>query len=202
VAVIGALVGLLVQPILANDVHNLTPGIRIGAFVGFLILAPLALFVLYLIDKALKGVYQFGQFAAVGTLNTFIDVGVFNLEFFLSGSATLAAATFAAFKAISFLCATTNSYLWNKHWTFHSDETAKASQVASFYAVAIGGVILNTAAGTIINNVLRPTGLEGATLKLWTSIVAPGGGVVASFAWNFLWYKYVVFKKGLSAKTA
>jgi hypothetical protein len=61
-------------------------------------------------------------------------------------------------------------------------------------AVAAGGLILNTAAGTLIN-AAQPAGLSGATLRLWSHLVAPGAGVVASFLWNFLWYKYAVFKK-------
>ena len=194
VAIIGALVGLLVQPILANVIHSLSLGERVGAFIGFIILAPLALLIAYGIDKVLKGIYQFAQFAAVGALNTFVDIGIFNLEVYLSGSVVLGSVMFAVFKGISFLFATTNSFFWNKYWTFGSTDKARASQVASFYAVAVGGLILNTAAGTLIN-ALRPLGLSDTMLRLWTSIVAPGSGVVASFLWNFLWYKYVVFKK-------
>jgi putative flippase GtrA len=197
VAVIGALVGLLIQPILSNVIPGVTLVMRLAIFIGLLVLAPVALGVAYLVDKVLHGIYQFAQFAAVGSLNTFVDIGVFNLAFFISGSVVLGSVAFATFKAISFLCATTNSFFWNKYWTFHSEGEAKAGQVASFFAVAIGGLLLNTAAGTLLN-AARPLGLHDTMLRLWTSVIAPGGGVVASFLWNFLWYKYVVFKKSAS----
>ena len=194
VFVIGLLVGLLIQPILSNVVGGgLTLTLRLAVLVGFALLAPLALAVAYAMNKFWHSVYQFAQFAAVGTLNTFVDIGVFNLEALFYGSAAIGTIAFAFFKAISFMFATTNSFFWNKYWTFHSMDEARAGQVASFYAVAVGGLILNTGAGTLIN-AARPTGLSDAALRLWSHLVAPGAGVVASFLWNFLWYKYVVFK--------
>src|SRR5665213_1355672 len=92
ILIIGAGVGLLIQPILANnipvaDLGYLTPLVRVGVFLFFLIFAPFALFVAKWLSKLVAGVYQFAQFAAVGTLNSFIDVGVFNLETLLYGTA-------------------------------------------------------------------------------------------------------------------
>ena len=199
VLVIGLLIGVLVQPILANVVHtNLTIGLRTAVVLGLGVFALFALFVAYLVNRVFAGIYQFAQFAAVGTLNTLVDIGVFNLEVLASGAVVLGSVTFALFKAISFLTATTNSFFWNKYWTFHSTDEAKTGQVASFYAVAVGGLLLNTAAGTLIN-ALRPMGLHETMERVWTSLIAPGGGVIASFLWNFLWYKYVVFKKPSAA---
>jgi putative flippase GtrA len=83
--IIGIAVGLLVQPILANVLShtNLTLAVRLGIFMFFAILGPLALWICYPISKLWKGFYQFSQFAAVGTLNSFIDIGMFNLETYL-----------------------------------------------------------------------------------------------------------------------
>jgi putative flippase GtrA len=102
---IGAAVGLLIQPILANTLthFSLTLAVRIGIFVFFALFAPFALWLCSLIAKMWKAFYQFGQFAAVGTLNSFIDIGIFNLETFLYGGAGISTVTFAIFKAISFL---------------------------------------------------------------------------------------------------
>jgi putative flippase GtrA len=196
VFIIGVLVGFLVQPILTNVLPAATPMVRLAVLIGFAIFAPLALWIAYAIDKFLKGIYQFAKFAAVGTLNTFVDLGVFNLEALFYGSSAIGTVAFAIFKAVSFMCGTTNSFFWNKYWTFHSTDEARAGQVTAFYAVAIGGLILNTGAGTLINAV-QPAGLSDAMLRLWSHLVAPAAGVVASFLWDFLWYKYVVFKKKL-----
>jgi putative flippase GtrA len=189
--IIGAGVGLLIQPILANNLSNfhLTIGMRIGLFVFFSLFAPFALWLCELASKVLKGFYQFGQFAAVGTLNSFIDIGVFNLETFLYGSSLIGTLAFAIFKGISFIFATTNSFVWNKYWTFSAQEKPKAGEVTAFYTVAIVGWILNVGVATLVK-VSNPAGS-----KVWVNLVAPLCGVAASFLWDFFGYKYFVFKK-------
>lgn len=195
--VVGAVVGLLSQPILANTVPAADLGIpaRLGIFIFLVLSAPFALWIASVISRFWKGLYQFAQFAAVGTLNSFIDVGVLNLETFLTGSTTVGTATFAAFKAISFLCATTNSFFWNKYWTFSvagtgSADGAKkqAKETVSFYGVALVGWILNVCVATSVK-VMEPSSAA------WEGIVAPLCGVAASFLWDFFGYKYFVFKK-------
>ena len=116
ILIVGAGVGLLIQPILSNNLPasvHLTFAFRIGIFRVLTLFAPFALWIASLLAKMWKGVYQFGQFAAVGTLNSFIDIGVFNLETFLYSTSLIGTLLFAAFKAISFLCSTTNSFVWN-----------------------------------------------------------------------------------------
>src|SRR6185437_5599499 len=146
ILIIGAGVGLLIQPILANTVKSIhfTLAERIGVFVFFTLFAPLALWICSLIAKAWNSFYQFGQFAAVGTLNSFIDIGIFNLETFFYGSLP-GTALFAVLKAISFLCATTNSFIWNRNWTFHSTDKVNAGEVTGFYTIAIIGWAANVA---------------------------------------------------------
>jgi putative flippase GtrA len=187
---IGAAVGLLIQPILANTLthFSLTLAMRIGIFVFFALFAPFALWLCSLIGTVWKAFYQFGQFAAVGTLNSFIDIGVFNLETFFYGGAGISTATFAVFKAISFLCATTNSFFWNRNWTFGSTDKVNAGEVTGFYAVALIGWAANVAVATFVKSV-------GPETTLWVDIVAPLAGILVTFIWNFVGYKYFVFKK-------
>ena len=192
--IIGAAVGILVQPILANTVPErysaiLALGPRLGIFFFFLIVAPLALWIAKLISRWMPSIYQFAQFAAVGTLNSFIDLGVLNLETYAWGTSLISNGLFAAFKAVSFLCATTNSFLWNKHWTFDSKDQAGAKQVTGFYAVAVVGWVLNVGAATAV----KAAGPAGSVT--WVNLIAPIGGIAASFLWDFFGYKYLVFKK-------
>lgn len=193
--VIGAGVGLLIQPILANTLTSmhLTLAVRISIFVFFTLFAPFALWLCSLVAKLWKAFYQFGQFAAVGTLNSFIDIGVFNLETFLYGGAAAAISTplFAVFKAISFLCATTNSFFWNRNWTFGSTDKVNAGEVTGFYTIALIGWGANVAVATLVKAI-------GPETKLWVDIVAPVAGILVTFIWNFVGYKYFVFKKKVS----
>ncbi|HUC31247.1 MAG TPA: GtrA family protein, partial [Candidatus Paceibacterota bacterium] len=188
---------LLIQPILSNNLSNFHLGIaaRVGIFAFFTLFAPLALWLCAVIGKFVKGFYQFGQFAAVGTLNSFIDLGVFNLETFLYGSSLIGNVLFAVFKAISFLCGTTNSFVWNKYWTFSAHEKPKAGEVAAFYTVAIIGWVINVGIATLV----KASGAPGS--KVWVNLVAPLCGIAASFLWDFFGYKYFVFKKKAPAIT-
>lgn len=201
VSVIGALVGLLTQPILANlfqDVNRIVPlelaPARVIVFFAFLILAPSALFAALLIARGIPVAYQFAKFAAVGTLNSFVDFGVLNLLIAVFGAA--AGLPFTAFKSVSFLAATTNSYFWNKHWTFHATNQSNAGEVASFYGIAIAGGIINVGvASLVVNGMGAP---EGVSLALWANVGALAG-IFSALLWNFVGYKYFVFTKSQSA---
>lgn len=201
ITAIGAAVGLLSQPIVANVAAplglTLTLGLRIGIFIAFTVLAPLALFILSLLGKFVPVLYQFGKFAAVGVLNTFVDIGVLNLEILAFGEP--AAWPYRIFKAVSFFAATTNSFLWNKFWTFDSREPANVKQTIKFYSVAVIGFFLNVGtASYIFSNVSRP---DSIPVNLWANIGAMAG-VAAAFIWDFVGYKYLVFKKGAESVPA
>jgi len=190
VTIIGGAVGILVQPMIQNLVASPTIFIRVGAFFGFLIFAPFALIVAYFLSKIFSVLYQFAKFGAVGTLNSFIDFGVLNLLIFLFGIES--GLWFSIFKAISFLCATTNSYFWNRYWTFESSNKPKVSEAAKFYTIAIIGAFLNiSVASFIFSGVSRP---EFISVNLWANVAALGG-ILSAFIWNFLGYKFIVFKK-------
>ena len=190
VTIIGGAVGILVQPMIQNLVISPTFFIRVGAFLGFLIFAPFALTVAYFLSKILPVLYQFAKFGAVGVLNSFIDFGILNLLIFLFSIRS--GLLFSIFKAISFLCATTNSYFWNKYWTFESSNKPKVSEAAKFYTIAIIGGFLNVSVASLIfSGIHRP---EYIPVNLWANVAALGG-ILSAFIWNFLGYKFVVFKK-------
>lgn len=195
VTIIGILVGILAQPILGNipalesALMNNNMLIRVGVLIAFSILAPLALYITYLLGKLMPVFYQFGKFAAVGVLNTFVDIGVFNLETFMYG-AIPTGTMFAVMKGISFLGATTNSFLWNKHWTFKADGAAQAGETVKFYIVAVGGFLINVGVSTFV---FKSGGADPS--HLWTNVLSPGIGVASAFLWDFLGYKFLVFKR-------
>ncbi|MBI4085186.1 MAG: GtrA family protein [Candidatus Liptonbacteria bacterium] len=193
---LGGAVGLLFQPIISNFFSAGIPAglslfeIRIMAFFVFLAGAPAALFVFWLLSRFVPVLYQFAKFASVGVLNTTVDLGIFNLETFLYGSLP-APSLFSVFKAVSFLAATTNSFVWNKYWTFGANATPKAGEVLKFYAIAIIGGFLNVGVATAV----RAANPDFIPANLLVNIVAPLCGILTVFLWNFIGYKYVVFKK-------
>lgn len=195
-AVIGGLVGILIQPVLGNLSATLMRAgievglpLRAGLFCLFLILAPVALAIAYYIAKVWSVIYQFAKFAAVGTLNSFIYLGVVNLLIAATGRPKGLA--YDLFILIGFLLSTTNSFIWNKFWTFEAKDKASVAQTLSFYLIAGIGAFLNVgAAGTMVNYVAHP----GVSDNLWANLGALLG-IAVSFLWNFLGYKYFVFKK-------
>jgi len=190
IVLIGVLVGILIQPVIVNILPQAIFSQRIAIFVGLAILAPLALFIAYLLSKLIPVFYQFAKFAAVGTLNTVIDFGVLNLEIFLSG--VYVGAAYSLFKAVSFLCSTTNSFFWNKYWTFNARNKATAGETAKFYIIAAVGWVINVSTASLIVNFLtRPVTISPARWDNLGALV----GVAASFLWDFVGYKFIVFKK-------
>ncbi len=190
VALIGFLVGWLVALPAANIGVAITPKFFFVSVLGFTLFAPFALWILHLLSKRWDVFEQFGKFAAVGTLNTLLDLGVLNLLMLLTNLAS--GYPFMGFKAISFLAATTNSYFWNKFWTFGNQIPVTAKEYLRFAFFTLGGVVINVTVASIVVNVIGAP--HSISLKLWANIGALCG-VFAGFLWNFLSYKLVVFKK-------
>lgn len=190
VTIIGFLVGWLVLVPAANLGYRVTLPLAAGSVVFFSLFAPFALFILKLLSRRWRIFEQFGKFAAVGTLNALIDLAVLNFLILISGFA--AGWYYVLFKAASFVIASTNSYLWNKFWTFGSRTKASLKEFLAFIAFTLVGTAINVGvASLLVNAVGAPAGIG---LKWWANISA----VIAIFAgllWNFTSYRKVVFRE-------
>ncbi|MEK7512925.1 MAG: GtrA family protein [Patescibacteria group bacterium] len=191
VTLIGFIVGWLVLVPVKNGFGvAFTVPLVVGSVVGFSAFAPLALFLLKLLSRRWRVFEQFGKFAAVGTLNTLLDLSVLNGLIALSGIAS--GVGFAGFKALSFIVGTTNSYFWNKFWTFESRMPVTAREYLRFATFTLIGTIINVSVASFVVNVVDAP--EGMSPKLWANVGALIA-VAASFLWNFLSYRLVVFKQ-------
>lgn len=185
---IGAAIGIFVQFVIQNLIDSPGLFLRFGVFIICIGLAPAALFISSLIGKAIPVAYQFAKFAAVGTLNNAIDFGIINFLIFTTG--ILSGWGYSFFKAASFICGTTNSFFWNKFWTFGATEKAHSREVMKFFSFAIVGGIINVGiASFVVNGIHAP---EGIAPKLWANIGALAG-VAGSLLWDFIAYKFFVF---------
>jgi putative flippase GtrA len=154
----------------------------IGAVVG--------LFLANTLSRFWKPIWQIAKFGLVGVLNTLVDFGVLNLLIYLTGVSV--GLSFSIFKSISFVVAVVNSYFWNKLWTFQGSSSSGVSrEFAQFFVVSVIAFALNVGLASLLVNVIGPQG--GLSEKLWANAAALAGTIV-SFTWNFLGYKFIVFK--------
>ena len=130
--------------------------------------------------------WQIAKFILIGGFNTLIDLGVLNILIFATGITS--GLGFSLFKGTSFLVAVSNSYFWNKRWTFRS----KKDVFFQFFTVSAVGFVLNVGTASFVVNVITPQ--FELSEQLWANIGAITGTLVV-MTWNFLGYKFVVFKK-------
>ena len=195
---LGLIMGVLIPFILG----------RIGKSVpmqNYLVIAfPLAslagLYIASLLSRVVPVLYQIGKFGIVGFTNFVVDTGVFHIIIALSGSAqsqhlfsvsSIPLTTWTLFKILSFIGANAHSFFWNKFWTFGQKEVKTAKkEYAGFFIISVGGLLINSGAFSVAF-ALRP---EGAPEALWGTIGVAVGSIIG-LLWNFVGYKFFVFKK-------
>lgn len=138
---------------------------------------------------------QFSKFIIVGGVNTGIDFAILNVLMYLTHINS--GWPLFILNCVSFSVAVVNSYYMNRRWTFK--EAAKGIvdknagvQFSQFFIVSIIGITLNgIVLTTITTNISAPFGIGP---QLWANI----GKLFAtgvSLVWNFIGYKFFVFKK-------
>lgn len=190
VSVIGFLVGWLILPTAANLGLKIAPGLLLFSVFSFTFLAPLLLAVIYYFGRFRPGLRQFGKFCAVGVLNTFLGFSVLNLLMYFTGISR--GYFYSLFLALAFIISVTNSYFWNKFWSFQSQTPASPSEFSRFLFFTFIGLLINNAVASFLNNVVGPLG--GIRPIIWANISALMA-IAVSFLWNFFSYRYLIFKK-------
>ena len=197
-AILGCLIGALVPFIMTNLSARLP--LQNFLFIIFAIMAPAGLYIFYLLSAKIPSLYQIGKFGIVGSSNFFVDLGIFNLLIYLSDGESasllfsvlgLTITIWTLFKAFSFLAANTNSYFWNRFWTFqHKEAVNVKTEYAQFLVVSLIGFLVNITAFSLVF-FFRPADVSEA---LWGTIGVVCG-TIAGLAVNFVGYKFFVFKK-------
>lgn len=189
-AINGAFIGILAPFIFTN--LTLTLPVPIVLFVPLLaFLAALGVAVGYWLSKIRPFFFQLSKFGLIGVANTVIDLGIYNLFIFMSDISS--GYFIAVFKSFSVLAAIVNSYVWNKFWSFAKKDTHNVGEeFTQFLLVSLVGLLLNVGITTFVVNVIGAP--ADITEKAWANI----GGITASvlvLTWNFIGYKFLVFKK-------
>ena len=179
----------LVPTLINTGYYDKIPFANLMLFVLMPILAVMGLIVANFLGKAIPLIWQFAKFALVGVLNTAIDFGILNLIVFLTGVTQGIGIFFIA--AISFSVATTNSYFWNREFTFGSKKKA-AKSFPIFFTVTLIGLLVNASVVYVLSTFVLPQFIASANLR---PNIAKVVATAITLFWNFAGYKLIVFKK-------
>ena len=147
--------------------------------------------VLFEIGKKITFLPQLARYGLIGVVNTVMSLGIINIFILLTGvSGGYLADVFAA---VAFVFVVTNSFFWNKYWTFNAGQDQKTvKEYIEFFAVSLSGAFINVGLFHLLVNVIGPKG--GISPVAWANITILIG-IPISLAWNFTGYKFFVFKK-------
>lgn len=189
-AINGAFIGILAPFIFSNLAVTLP--VPILFFVPLLaLLSSCGIAFGYVLSKVRPFFFQLAKFGLIGVTNTVVDLGIYNLFIYLSDVSS--GYMIVVFKSFSVLAAIINSYVWNKFWSFEKKEVRNlGEEFTQFLMVSLIGLLLNVGITAFVVNIIGAP--AGFTDKAWANI----GGLTASIlvlTWNFIGYKFFVFKK-------
>ena len=198
---VSVIIGLIIALFIGFMLGTYGEGFGIGfipvylIWLASLVLTPLSVFIwvytAHRLGKKWPVLYQLGKFIPIGVSNSAIDFGILNLLMYLTGESE--GVSYSLFIGISFICAVSNSYLWNKFWTFESRElTGMGMEFLKFLIVAGTGLAIKVSVASVVVNVIGPR--YGVSPLLWANI----GALVSIFLvviWDFAGYKFLVFRK-------
>lgn len=193
VSIIGVGFGLLLIPIFQNiqpAFWQLTLVNAVGLAVSFGLFANFSLYVASLLSHSWPAIWQFAKYAAVGSFNSLLDLGILN---FLSHIFQVyRGPTLILFNTISFLISVSNSYFWNKFWSFKSSTPLGWLEYVKFVLATLGGLIINN----ILVYFITLSTPEGFSLPVWEN-VAKLIAVPPTLLWNFFSYRLFIFKHNI-----
>ena len=134
---------------------------------------------------------QFIKFGMVGFMNTAIDFAVLNFLMWQTG--IYEGEWIFLLNVISFAVAVSNSYFWNKYWTFRAKGPAiNPLQMGQFLVISLIGVAINSSIVYTLTTYTTP--FWGLNKELWANaakVLATG----LTLIWNFIGFRLIVFKK-------
>ncbi|MFH1714259.1 MAG: GtrA family protein [Candidatus Nealsonbacteria bacterium] len=158
---------------------------------SFPVLAVFGLWVCFKLSNKFLWIYQMAKYLLIGVMATIVDLGILNVLIFTFGISI--GIWYSVFKGISFVLATMAKYFGDKLWAFEkTGKEGMGKEFINFFLVSLVGLGFNVAIASFVVNVMGPQ--FNMSLNTWASV----GGIAAAFgvtAWNFIGYKFFVFKK-------
>lgn len=132
-------------------------------------------------DLATPAMRQFVSFSLIGALNT---VGDFSLYVFLTRTTPFFHDHILVAKAVTFVTLSISSFFLNRTYTFKMKHQPNWREFSRFFATAGTGLIVNVTATFVLLRLVR-----------FHDLLAVTGAIFFSYAWNFSFQKYWVFRE-------
>ena len=185
------LIGLLIGVFLIPTERNLGLSwllVSVSVF-AFPLVSIVGIWLARLIVYRIASLRELARFGLVGVSNTAINFGVLNILIMFTGINK--GLGFALMQAVAFAAALFNSYMWNSHWSFENSKARTAQEFAVFFLVTFIGLLLNSMTGYVVSTLIAP--LSGANHTQWANVANLAGTLITA-VWDFLGFKYIVFK--------
>ena len=151
----------------------------------------LCLWIAYLIGRKFLFIFQSAKFLLIGAVSTVVDLKVFEFLAWLFSLYVPLSSVIS--KSISFIVATFLKYWGNKYWAFQKHEKEDIyKEVMQFFSITLVGLIIDVASFYYFTKVMGPQ--FQIPPAIWIKFSVIFAGLVAA-VWNFLGYKFFVFKK-------
>jgi len=141
------------------------------------------------LKQYISWIHQFAKYSIVGFLNAAIDFGSLNILSSMTGitSGFLVGGINIPGLILSF----GNGYFWNRRWVFNA-KGAFVDTIALFAIIVGVGVLINSGIVVFITTHISPPATMSP--EVWLNIAKVAATVVNIF-FNFVGFKYLVFKK-------
>jgi putative flippase GtrA len=134
--------------------------------------------------------WQFVRFCVTGSLNAIIDFGVLNLLLWRYPTTNIWQTLF--YNTIAVILAATNSFFWNKYWTFKKREPITRQEVSRFVVIAGSTTLMNDLLifllGVMFPVLMRSSLIGSNALKL--------GAIIGTTSISFFGMRLWVFFMG------
>ena len=161
----------------------------LGLWVLFACTALVGLWLADLIGRKILFIYQVAKHLLVGAFATVIDLKLFELLVWLLAVSINPITA----KGMSFVFSVLIKYAGNKYWAFEQHQKENWHKEAlQFFFITIIGLLIDLGVFYYATNVVgAPSGIN---VMLWTKLSVILAAIAAA-AWNFLGYKFLVFKR-------
>lgn len=157
----------------------------------FPFLALFCVYIAYLLGKKYIFVFQLAKFILIGAVFAIFDLLIFNTLLQWFGIADQGT-KYMILVGTSFVIATSAKYIADKYWAFEKKEGSKVgSEFGAFFIITLLSGVIQVAIASVV---VKTDPLFGMNVLAWANI-GKISGILAASAWNFIGYKFIVFKK-------